>query len=65
MIALSSRVLGYTTNLTKLGVATMPELGEQSWISRTHGMCMPEVLTMLDLGQWSSLQGALNGVQDC
>ena len=45
MTTLPSRVPDYTTNLTKLEIATGPELGRLSWMPQRQWMSMPEVAT--------------------
>ena len=50
MIASPSKVPSYTTKLTTLEVATMPELLWWSRVPWRHGKSIPKIMIVPDLG---------------
>ena len=55
MIALQSKVPGYTTNLIMPEVAAMPELGRWNGMPHRQWRRMSEVAVVPKLGWWSWL----------
>ena len=53
MIALLSRVLDYTINLTTPEATVVPELGRWNGMSLRQWRKMPKVVVVPELGRWS------------